>query len=90
MAATNRKMGVRFRFKTETTQRVYPLLEIMLKLIFIEITKFKSQTGEIFQTYWIKYFVSGIEDRLRINFLNFKYDLTFLISGLSLFHSSIT
>ena len=33
MAATNRKMGVRFRFKTETTQRVYPLLEIMLKLI---------------------------------------------------------
>ena len=31
-------MGIRFRFKTATTQRIYTVLEIILKLVFIEIT----------------------------------------------------
>ena len=32
---------------------VYTILEI--KLVFIEMTQFKLQLGEIFKTFWIQY-----------------------------------
>ena len=38
--ATVQEMGIRFRFKTTGTERVYTVLKIMLKLVFIEMTKF--------------------------------------------------
>ena len=41
-------MGIRFRFKTAGTQRVYIVFKIMLKLMFIEMTKFKAQACKIF------------------------------------------
>ena len=66
MVATKEKMGIIFRFKTATTQRIYTILEIMVKSLFIEMTQLKSQTGEVFQIYWIKYIVNGIGDRTTI------------------------
>ena len=58
------------------------------------MTKFKMEASKIFQTYWIKYIINGIEQRmtipkLRISFLKFKNKSMVLISGLNLFHSSI-
>ena len=41
-------MGIRFRFKTACTKRVYTVFKIMLKLVFIEVTKFKMQAIKIF------------------------------------------
>ena len=66
MVATKEKMGIRFRFKTATTQRVYTILEIMVKSFFIEMTQLKSQTSEVLKIYWIKYIVNGIGDRTTI------------------------
>ena len=42
------EMGIRFRFKTGGTQRVYTVLKIVLKLAFIEMTKFKTQASKRF------------------------------------------
>ena len=42
-------MGIRLRIKTATTQRVYTVFEIMLKLVFVEMTLFKLQMDEIFK-----------------------------------------
>ena len=42
-------MGIRLRIKTATTQRVYIVFEIMLKLVFGEMTLFKLQMDEIFK-----------------------------------------
>ena len=58
--------GSRFRFKTATTQRVYTILEIMVKSFFIEMTQLKSQTSEVLKIYWIKYIINGIGDRTTI------------------------
>ena len=41
-------MGIRFSFKTAGRQRVYTVLKIMLKLLFVEITKFKMQASKVF------------------------------------------
>ena len=46
--ATQEKMEIRLRFKTASTQRVYTVLKIVLKLVFIEMTKFKTQASKIF------------------------------------------
>ena len=46
--ATEEEMGIRFRIKTSGTQRVYTVFKIVLKLVFIEMTKFKTQTSKIF------------------------------------------
>ena len=83
-------MGIRFRFKTAGTQRVYTVLKIVLKLVFIEMTKFKTQ---VIRPIGLNIFINGIEQMMtiiqRISFLNFKNQSTVLISGLSLFHASI-
>ena len=42
-------MVIRLRIKTATTQRVYKVFEIMLKLVFVEMTLFKLQMDEIFK-----------------------------------------
>ena len=54
-------MGIRFRFKTAGTQRAYTVLKIFLKLVFIEMIKFKTQASKISQTYWIKYSTNWVE-----------------------------
>ena len=51
MVAMKEKMGIRFKFKTATTQKVYTVLEIMVKFVFIEINLFKSQACEISKTH---------------------------------------
>ena len=46
--AVEEEMGIRFRFKTAGTQRAYTVLKIVLKLVFIEMIKFKRQASKIF------------------------------------------
>ena len=59
-------MGNRFRFKTAGTLRFDTVLKIVLKLVFTEMTKFKTQASKTFQIYWVKYIVNGIEHRATI------------------------
>ena len=44
---TEKEMGIRFRFKTAGTQRIYTVLKIVLKLVFIEMTKLKTQASTL-------------------------------------------
>ena len=66
-------MGNRFRFKTSDTLRVYTVLKIVLKLVFTEITKFRTQASKRFQTYWIKYIINGIEQRTTTIQIQYKF-----------------
>ena len=59
-------MGIKLSFKAVGTIRVYAALKIVLKLVFIEMTKIKAQASKIFQTNWIKYIIHGIEKRTAI------------------------
>ena len=46
--ATEKEIGIKLSLKAAGTIRVYAALKIVLKLVFIEMTKIKAQASKIF------------------------------------------